>query len=136
MSPANKNALPSVAASVFMLVAVFAKPLHIPDPWNFIPMLAAFVCFYFFFRADKKIKREKLGQPVMMVPLEVRKKRFWIIASSLIIGSIGFIPLLPYTIENYSPSLLFYVVPAQGVFLSIILFYLWKKLVGSANSPK
>ncbi len=46
------------------------------------------------------------------------------------------IPLLPYTVENYRPGLLYYIVPAHILFLSIILFYLWKKLVGSDDSLK
>jgi hypothetical protein len=136
MSPANKNALVASAASIFMLIAVFAKPLHIPDPWDFLPMFAAAVCFYLVFRANKKIKNEQIGKPVPVVPLAAKKKYFWLIAFSLIAGSIGIIPLLPYTVENFSPSLYFYVVPAQVVAISIFLFYLWKKLVGSANSPK
>jgi hypothetical protein len=99
-------------------------------------MFAAAVCFYLVFRANKKIKNEQIGKPVPVVPLAAKKKYFWLIAFSLIAGSIGIIPLLPYTVENFSPSLYFYVVPAQVVAISIFLFYLWKKLVGSANSPK
>jgi hypothetical protein len=136
MSPANKNALVASAASIFMLIAVFAKPLHIPDPWDFLPMFAAAVCFYLVFRANKKIKNEQIGKPVPVVSLEAQKKRFWLVALSVIVGSIGFIPLMPYTVENFSPVLYFYVVPADFVFVSLILFYVWKKLVGPTNSPK
>ena len=136
MSPANKNALVLIAASIFMLIAVFAKPLHIRSPWDFVPMFAAAVCFYFVFRANKKIKKEQVGKPVPVVSLAAKKRRFWLVALSVIVGSIVFIPLMPYTVENFSPVLYFYVVPADFVFVSLILFYVWKKLVGPVNSPK
>ena len=101
-------------------------------------MFLAVVCFYFFFRADKKIKmaREKLGQPVPIAPLAARKKRFWLIAFLLIAGSIGFMPLLPYTVENFKSWLYFYVVPFEVVTVSLILFFIWKKLVGPSDSSK
>ena len=136
MSPADKNALLLIVASIFIFIAVFAKPLNIPDPWHYLPLFAAVICFFFYSRANKKIKEEPLKKVAPPVPLTVRKKYFWLMAISLIAGSIGIIPLLPYTVENYHPWLLYYVVPAQIVFLSFFLFYLWNKLVGSANPPK
>ena len=136
MSPANKNALIASVAGIFMLVFVFAKPLSIPSPWDFIPAGAGFVCFYLFFRGNKKIKREQLAKPVSDVPLTAKKRRFWCVALALIVSSIGCIPLLPYMVDNFRPALYFYVVPAQFVFISFLLFYLWQKFVGPANSPK
>jgi len=136
MSAEEKNAFVAIAASLFMLIAVFAKPLHIPSPWDFVPMVAAGICFYLFFRANKKIQKEKLGKPAPVVSLAAKKKRFWFTALALIAGSIGCIPLTPYMVENFSSALYFYVIPAQFVFISFLLFYLWKKLVGPANHPK
>ena len=99
-------------------------------------MFAAAVCFYFFFRADQKMKKERIGKAMPIVPLAAKKKRFWLVALSVIVGSIVFILLAPYTVENFSPALYFYVVPADIVFVSLILFLFWKKLVGPATVPK
>ena len=136
MSRQDKNAFVVLAGSIFVFIGVCSKPLQIPDPWNFLPMLAGAICFLFVIRTNKKIKAEQVGKAVLPVPIAAKKKHFWLVAITLIAGSIGVIPLLPYTVENYGPWLLFYVVPAQIIFLSVFLFYLWKKLVGSANLPK
>jgi hypothetical protein len=136
MSPANKNALLSIVACVFWLVFIFAKPLGISDPWDLIPAMVGLVLFYFFFRQNKKIQAVLAEKPAPVLTLVARKKRFWLIAVALIIGSVCCIPLMPYMVDNFSPSLYFYVVPADFVLLSFLLFYLWKKLVGPANSSK
>jgi hypothetical protein len=136
MSPGDKNALVASGAGIFMLVFVFAKPLGIPSPWDFLPAGAGFVCFYLFFRGNKKIQSEQLGEPALTLPLAARKRRFWLIAVALIVGSIACIPLLPYMVDNFTPGLYFYVVPATFISLSFLLLYLWKKLVDPAKSPK
>jgi hypothetical protein len=119
-----------------MMIFVFAKPLGIPSPWDFVPAGVGFVCFYLFFCGNKKLQRERLGEPAPDLTLAARKMRFWIGAFTLIAGSIGCIPLLPYMVDNFSPALYFVVMPAQFVGVSLLLFYLWRKFVGSANTPK
>jgi hypothetical protein len=119
-----------------MLVFVFAKPLSIPSPWELVPAGTGFVCLYLFFRGNKKLQRERLREPEVVVPLAARKMRFGIIAFALIAGSIGCIPLLPYMVDDFRPDLYFYVIPADAVFLGIVVFYFRKKFVGSADPPQ
>lgn len=80
-------------------------------------------------RLRKKVKaeRERTGQPAPVAPLAARKKVFWITALSLIAGSFGVLPLLPYTVDNFQPSIYYWVIPAQIVFLALFLPFLWKK---------
>jgi hypothetical protein len=135
MKPADKNALLVVAASGCMMVMVFAKPLGIPAPWSFLPLFAAFVLFYLFFRADKKLKQERAGQPRLVAPLALRQRNFWIIAATLVLGSITALIFMPYTINNFWPGLYWFVIPAQVIAIFGILFYLWKKL-GLSGAPR
>jgi hypothetical protein len=125
MSPANKNALISIAASIFMLIGVFAKPLHIPSPWDIIPLAVAGVCFYLI----------TPGLPSILT-LVAKKRRFWLFALAFYVISIGCIPLMPYMVKDFSSTLYFYVVPADIIFVSLILFFFWKKLIGPLDSLK
>jgi hypothetical protein len=136
LRPGNKYALIAIAASIFGLIFVFAKSLGISSPWDFVPAGAAGVCFYLAIRGFKKIKNDQIGKPVPIVPLAARKRLFWAVALGLIISSIACLPLAPYMVDYWNPSFYFYVVPADFIGVSIILFCIWKKLVGSANSPK
>ncbi len=83
-------------------------------------------------RLRKKVKaeREQTGQPVPVAPLGARKKLFWMLALSMIAGSIGVLPLLPYTVENFQPWIYYWVIPAQIVFLALFLPFLWRKWTG------
>jgi hypothetical protein len=136
MKPADKTALLMIAASGCVLLTVFAKPLGIPDPWSFLPMAAALVLLYLFFRADKKLKRERAGQPRPPAPLEIRRRNFWIIAAALLAGSISSLFFLPYTVDHFWSGLYYYVIPAQVITVLAFLFYLWKKLACSGVTPK
>lgn len=139
MSTANKNSLYLITASLLMMVGVFAKPLNIPDPWDFLPMFAAMICFYLFFRGNRKIKQERAASsvpPPPPAPIAARKKVFWAVAIALIAGSVSFLPLMPYTVGNFQPWLYYYVVPAQVLFLVVFLTYYRKKLMGSIEPSK
>ena len=78
----------------------------------------------------EKAERKRMGQPAPVAPLAARKKLFWITAFSLIAGSFGMLPLLPYTVDNFQPWIYYWVIPAQIVFLVLFLPFLWKKWTG------
>ena len=129
MSPANKAAIIQIIACLFLLVGLSAKLLGIPEMWRSVPYVVGAVMFLIFIRMQKKAKaeRECSGQPAPAVPLSARKKLFWMVALSLIIGSVGVLPLLPYTVENFQPRIYYWVIPGQIAFLALFLPYLWKK---------
>jgi hypothetical protein len=56
------------------------------------------------------------------------------IAAALIFSSIGFLPLMPYTMENFQPWLYYAVVPFQLIMITFILAVLWRKIVGPGNT--
>jgi hypothetical protein len=129
MSPSNKAAIVQIIACLFLLVGLSAKLLGIPEMWRSVPFIVGAVMFLLFIRMQKKAKaeRERSGQPAAVAPLAARKKLFWMIALSLIIGSIGTLPLMPYTVDNFQPWIYYWVIPAQIVFLALFLPFLWKK---------
>ena len=59
--------------SILMLVGVFAKPLGIPSDWDSLPILAAIVCFYLWYRLTKKAKDS--GQTAPTAPPEGQKRK-------------------------------------------------------------
>jgi hypothetical protein len=138
MKPGDKNALVAIVACLFFLTFIFAKPLGIPDPWDLIPAMVGLVLFYFFFRWNKKIMAEQNGKQAErpVLTLAARKKRFWLMAVFLVVGTVAAIPLAPYMVDNFRSYLYYYLIPADFIFLGIILFILWRKLVGSAKFPK
>jgi len=129
MSPANKAAIVQIIGCLFLLAGLAAKPFGIPEEWQSVPYIVGAVMFLLFIRMQKKAKaeRERSGQPTPVAPLAARKKVFWMIALSLIIGSVGVLPLLPYTVENFQPWIYYWLIPGQVVFLALFLSYLWKK---------
>ena len=138
MTSANKEALLISVASVCMLVSVFGKPLGIPEDWQVAPMLVGAIMFLLVIRLRKKtkIERERTSQPAPVVPLARRKKVFWMVALILIAGSVGMLPTLPYTVENFHPWIFYYVIPAQVLFLAFLLSWYWKKMVrADATGP-
>jgi hypothetical protein len=132
MSPANKAAIVQIIACLFLLVGLSAKLLGIPEMWRSVPFIVGAVMFLLFIRMQKKAKaeRERSRQPAAVAPLAARKKLFWMVALSLIVGSVGMLPLLPYTVDNFQPWIYYWVIPAQIVFLALFLPFLWKKWTG------
>jgi hypothetical protein len=136
MPAADKDALVLAAASGLVMVNVFARPLHIPSPWDLVPISLSLVLFYIFFTRNKKLVREKKrGEPPAVLPLTAKRKIFWLVAGSMILGSLAMLPLLPYTVENFWTGLYYYVVPAQIILLALFLPYLWKKM-GCSNGAQ
>ncbi len=117
-----------------MWVNILAKPLRIPEAWGWLPMLAAVGCFILLFRLQKRIRMEKAGKQPTIAPLATRKKLFWIVAISLIAGSVGVLPLLPYTVDNFQPWIYAFVIPFQILVLAIFLPLFWRKLIRAGAS--
>ena len=129
MSHADKDAVLTVTASLLMFVGGFAKVFGLPEVLGPVLLIAGGLVLLVVMRLRKKVKaeRERTGHPAPVAPLAARKKLFWITALSLIVGSIGVLPLLPYTVENFQPWIYYWVIPAQIVFLALFLPFLWKK---------
>ena len=129
MSHADKDAVLTVTASLLMFVGGFAKVFGLPEVLGPVLLIAGGLVLLVVMRLRKKVKaeRERTGHPAPVAPLAARKKLFWITALSLIVGSIGVLPLLPYTVENFQPWIYYWVIPAQIVFLALFLPYLWKQ---------
>ncbi len=77
---------------------------------------------------------EKAGKQPTIAPLATRKKLFWIVAISLIAGSVGVLPLLPYTVDNFQPWIYAFVIPFQILVLAIFLPLFWRKLIRAGAS--
>ena len=131
MKPANKQAILYGLASLCMFGGIFAKPLGMPETWSTILVVSGAIMLIFVIRMQNRAKaeRERTGQPMPAAPLAARKKLFWIIALSLIAGSVGVLPLLPYTVDNFQPWIYFWVVPSQIIFLTVFLTFYWRKLL-------
>jgi hypothetical protein len=129
MSPANKDALLWGTGCLLIFVGGFAKLFGLPELLGPILSIAGGLVFLGVVRLRKKVKteREKTGQTAPIAPLAARKKLFWMVALSLILGSVGMLPLLPYTVDNFQPWIYYWVIPAQIVFLALFLPFLWKK---------
>ncbi len=114
-----------------MVVSAFGKPLGIPEDWQVVPLLvgAGVLLLVFWQRKKTKKERETTGQPAPLAPLAKRKKVFWVVTLSMVVGSVGVLPMLPYTVENFHPWIYYYVIPAQVVFLTFFLSWYWKKMV-------
>jgi amino acid transporter len=138
MSPANKAAIVQIIACLFLLAGLSAKLLGIPETWQSVPFIVGAVMFLLFIRMQKKAKaeRERSGQPAPVAPLAARKKLFWITALSLIVGSVGTLPLLPYTVDNFQPWIYYWVIPGQIVFLGLFLPFLWKKWTNTPDEAQ
>ena len=132
MSPANKDALLTGTACLLMFVGGFAKVFGLPEALGPVLLIAGGLVLLVVMRLRKKVKaeREQTGQPAPVAPLAARKKLFWMLALSMIAGSIGVLPLLPYTVENFQPWIYYWVIPAQIVFLALFLPFLWRKWTG------
>jgi len=137
MSPANKDALLFCTACLLMFVGSFAKAFGLPDFLGPVLLIAGGLLLLVVMQMRKKVKteRERTAQPAPAAPLAARKKIFWITAFSLIAGSVGVLPLLPYTVDNFQPWIYYWVVPGQIIFLAFFLPFLWRKWtrVGVAN---
>jgi len=129
MTPANKDALLLCAGSLLMFVGSYAKLFGLPEFLGPVLLVAGGLVLLVVMRLRKieKAKRERMGQPASTAPLAARKKAFWITAMSVIAGFISVLPLLPYTVENFRPWIYYWVIPAQIVFLSLFLPFLWRK---------
>jgi len=63
----------SYTASAMMLLNVFSKPLHIPEPIQWVLILGVFIPLGWLFYLIKKDKREKLQQSQHPLPTESTK---------------------------------------------------------------
>ena len=59
MTANAKLGIASCTASAMMLLAVFSKPLHIPEAGQWILLLGAWIPLYLTFRLNKRLKLEK-----------------------------------------------------------------------------
>jgi hypothetical protein len=63
MTTRAKLYITSYTTSAMMLLNVFSKPLHIPEPFQWVLMVGIFIPLGFMFYLIKKQKQEKQAQP-------------------------------------------------------------------------
>jgi hypothetical protein len=64
MTTRTKLSITIYVWSAMMLLNVFSKPLHIPEPFQWVLIIGAFIPLGLTFYFIKRQKLEKLGQPV------------------------------------------------------------------------
>ena len=117
------------------MTGIFAIPLHIPSPWDLLPLIAGPLVTYVGFRRFNKAQAERTENIAQHLSRPARIKRFWLVTIALVVMSGIGIPLAPYMVQNFSPTLYFYIIPFQIVALGFLIFIIWKKLLGPGTPP-
>lgn len=95
MTTRTKLIISSYTASIMMLLNVFSKPLHIPEPLQFVLIFGAFIPLGLMFYFIKKQKQEKLAlvptgdiapQPAAEPSKTARNRLLLLMAIGVLIG--------------------------------------------------
>jgi hypothetical protein len=68
-------------------------------------------------------------------PVRGRVPFYWFIGFGLVLGSTLVIPALPYMVDNFSPELLYAVIPAQVLVVAAFLVYLRRRVRAARPAP-
>jgi hypothetical protein len=136
----NQFGVTVVIGGGIALVGLAAKPLGLPTVLGAIYLLAGILTLA---EGAYRLKKAKVPGPdthgILMAPeasVRARVRYFWFIAVGLVLGSVLMIPMLPYAVDNYTPQLLYAVVPAQILVVGGFLFYLRRRLIADRGTDK
>ena len=117
--------------SVCLLIGALSRALQIPDAWRVLPLFAGLVLMYAAFQLQKRVNQEKLARrrfgKTPLITAVQRRKIFLTIAVILVIGSIIFLFLMPYIVDEFWPGMYLIIIPLQTVFVLVALTSIWKK---------
>ena len=138
MKPSNQFGVTVVIGGGIALVGLAGKPLGLPTVLSAIYVLVGMVTLV---EAAYQLKKAKVRGPdthgTLMAPessVRARIRFFWFVAVGIVLASVLMIPLLPYTVESYSPQLLYAVIPAQVLVVGAFLYYLRRRILGSRTT--
>ena len=92
MTARTKISIASFTGSVLMLLVVFSKPLHIPDPLQWVFIAGLFVSsglmFYFLKQHKKQTQAAVPGTPPVSAAAQLRQKSRRNLLLAMVLGSV------------------------------------------------
>ena len=97
MKLSNTEGILILTSSVLMMVAIFHKPIGLPDYFEGILMLAAVICFFVITRLRRRAKSQSMSIPSSTPPNPRPARRPWLIISVLALSCVSWPFIAPYT---------------------------------------
>jgi hypothetical protein len=137
VKPANQFGVTVAGGGALSLLGLGAKPLGLP---SFLGVFLLLTGILVLIEASYRLKRAKVRGPdphgtiAPDASVRARVRYYWLAAFALVLVSVLLIPILPYTVDNYNPKLLYAVIPGQIFVVTGFLLYLRRRLF-SDRSP-
>jgi hypothetical protein len=134
VKPGNQAAILMILGSLLFWPELLSKPLGLPEPIGMISMLGGGSLLWLAIRLQKRAKGEQSPQVIdPNVDFRNRKRRFWIITTAMVAGSVIIMPLLPYIVENFQAGLYAYIIPGQILVIGFLIGLFYYQLLGPAR---